>query len=458
VSDKSDYDLVDAFVQGQTDAAFREIVRRYVDLVYSVALRLVADVHLAQDVSQAVFVALARQAGAVQAKLRRGVPLSGWLHVTTRNLAAKAVRTETRRRAREQAAVIMDTFEAGNASWERLAPDLDDALAKLPETDRHALLLRFFEKRTAREIGLRLGLSEEAAQKRIARALERLRQQFAAAGLGVSVAGLVTLLGSEAVQAAPSALAGTITAAILQSGAATAAGLGAVSPLSKLGSALLMTKSQAMMLSGIAILAVVPLARQQLTLTRVQAELAAAHQGLPVQSVDASVGPGKQRTSESEELDRLRRAVLALRAGISNAQTAAVKPASSKRPLGEVRLIPGRSVPFEELAFAGIDTPQAALQSYLAAERDGEVEAALGLMLQPISSEDARMLESEDGRDQAKAELRHEVDDIRSVELLGERPISDRRTQLVCREIRADRVRTNIVSLGRCADGWKVTL
>src|SRR5262249_50509213 len=160
------------YVREGSEPAFAALVRKYIDLVYSAALRMVLDPHLAEDVTQATFLAFAKGAS----RLENCSGLSGWFHRTTRNLAAATVRKEVRRRARETEAVTMnqDSSEI-SASWEELAPHLDGALDQLNAADRDALLLRYFERKTAREIGERLGLSEDAAQKRLVRALEQLR-------------------------------------------------------------------------------------------------------------------------------------------------------------------------------------------------------------------------------------------------------------------------------------------
>jgi DNA-directed RNA polymerase specialized sigma24 family protein len=125
VNSRTDRELLREYVERDTQAAFAEIVGRYIDLVYSVAIRMVVDRHHAEDVAQAVFVALACQARQL---IERPV-LSGWLHRTTQNLAAKIVRTEVRRRAREQEAATMqlDTPES-EPDWEHIAPFLDDAI------------------------------------------------------------------------------------------------------------------------------------------------------------------------------------------------------------------------------------------------------------------------------------------------------------------------------------------
>ena len=177
MNSQSDQQLLQDYAGGRSEAAFAELVRRHVDLVYSAALRMVRDVHLAEDVTQGVFVALAQNAR----QLTDRPVLSGWLHRTAQNLAAKTVRTDVRRRAREQEAVAMNELFAAepDATWEHIAPHLDAALAELNETDRDALMLRYFERKSAHEMAQRLGVSDEAAQRRVSRAVERLREFFA---------------------------------------------------------------------------------------------------------------------------------------------------------------------------------------------------------------------------------------------------------------------------------------
>lgn len=215
--DTTDQQLLRDYAAHDSQAAFGELVRRHLDLVHSAAVRMVVDRHLAEDVAQAVFVALARQAGSLQDR----AVLAGWLHRVTQNLAAKAVRTEVRRRAREHEAATMHT-PAPEAVWEQIAPHLDDALGRLDEADRDALFLRYFERKSAREIGERLGLGEEAAQKRVSRALERLRGIFVERGLAVPTASLGGAILLQAVQAAPAGLATTVLTSV-----ATTAGVGA---------------------------------------------------------------------------------------------------------------------------------------------------------------------------------------------------------------------------------------
>jgi RNA polymerase sigma factor (sigma-70 family) len=214
---RTDSQLLRDFAEHRSEEAFAELVRRHLDFVHSAARRLVRDELLAQDVTQGVFAALAENA----ATLIPHPVLSGWLHRTARNLAAQTIRTDVRRQAREQEAAIMQNLLAvePETHWENVAPLLDEAMDELPEPDRHALLLRYFERKSAREMAETLGISEEAAQKRCRRALEKLRDYFVRQGVPVGTAGLVAGISVHAVEAAPVGLAATISAAGLLSGA-----------------------------------------------------------------------------------------------------------------------------------------------------------------------------------------------------------------------------------------------
>ena len=213
MNDLTDQQLLRQYSGQRSEAAFAELVRRRIDLVYSAALRMVRDAHLAEDITQGVFVALAQNAPQLTAR----PVLSGWLHRTAQNLATKAIRTDARRRAREQEAATMNELLSAEpeTAWEHLAPHLDAALGELHDTDRDALLLRYFENKNLREVGQQLGLTDDAAQKRVSRAVERLREFFAKRGVTVGASGLVVALTTNAVQAAPVNLAVTISAAAI---------------------------------------------------------------------------------------------------------------------------------------------------------------------------------------------------------------------------------------------------
>ncbi len=218
----TDSELLRNYAQSGAETAFAILVQRYVDFVYSAAVRLVRDPHLAEDVTQRVFVALARQSNGLAGRLI----LSGWLHRTTRNISAETVRATVRRRAREREAATMNTVLEGppDAAWDELAPQLDEALGQLAERDRDALLLRYFQQRSAKEMAALLGLSEEAAQKRVSRALGRLRDCLGRRGVPVAASTLAVLLSTHAVTAAPALLTPAVTAAVAQGIATTATG------------------------------------------------------------------------------------------------------------------------------------------------------------------------------------------------------------------------------------------
>ena len=215
---QTDSQLLQAYAESRADAAFAELVQRYVDFVYSAALRMVRDPHLAEDVTQGVFVALAKSAP----QLTERSVLSGWLHRTARNIATQTVRTIERRRAREQEAAAMNELlsSAPDASWEQIAPQLDAALDELSESDRDALLLRYFERKSAQQMAQILGISDEAAQKRVNRAVERLREYFSKRNVTIGAGGLAVLISANAVQSAPLGLAAAISAAAVLTGTA----------------------------------------------------------------------------------------------------------------------------------------------------------------------------------------------------------------------------------------------
>ena len=212
-----------------SEAAFRELVARYINFVYSTARRLVGeDAHLAEDVTQMVFINLAKKGRA----LSPGVMLGGWLHQHTYHVATKAVRGERRRQSREREAVEMNTLQDNSeANLRMVAPILDEAITQLDSQDRAAILLRFFEQRNFQSVGEALGSNEDAARMRVKRALEKLHVLLKHRGVTMSVAALGTVLTTGAVTAAPAGLALATSSVAL---ASAAAGTGTTLTLIKL--------------------------------------------------------------------------------------------------------------------------------------------------------------------------------------------------------------------------------
>src|SRR6185295_10551324 len=188
---------------------FAEIVRRHLDLVHSAALRQVRSPQLAEEVAQSTFIKLARQAQ----QLSPDTILTAWLYQVTRRTAIDVVRREARRQLREQIATEMNAMNATLADWTHIEPLLDEAMHALDENDRAAVLLRYFENKSLRQVGTTLGTSENAAQKRLSRAVERLREFLAKRGVSIAESGLVVVISANAVHAAPLGLVTTISAA-----------------------------------------------------------------------------------------------------------------------------------------------------------------------------------------------------------------------------------------------------
>ncbi|HUA67696.1 MAG TPA: sigma-70 family RNA polymerase sigma factor [Candidatus Saccharimonadales bacterium] len=219
-----DLTLLREYARRNSEEAFAALVSRHVNLVYSVALRQVRDVQLAEEITHAVFIILARKAGSLGNK----TILPGWLCRTARYASANALTIQRRRQKREREAFMQSQFDGGTGfqpvneteTWSQISPFLDDALEKLNGKDHDALVLRFFENRNFAEVGLALGASEDAAKMRVNRALKKLRKMFAKHGVSSTTVTIAGTISANSVQAAPVALAKSVTAFAL-SGANT---------------------------------------------------------------------------------------------------------------------------------------------------------------------------------------------------------------------------------------------
>ena len=204
-----DIALLRQYAERNAESAFATLVEKYVNLVYSTALRSVGNSHAAEEITQAVFIILARKARS----LSQGTILSGWLYQTARLTAANFLRAEIRRQHREQEAYMQSLLnELEPEVWPQIAPLLDAAMERLGEKDRNAVVLRYFENKNLREVGAALGASEDAAKMRVNRALEKLRKFFTKRGVTLSGTAIAGAVSANSVQAAPVDLVATVTA------------------------------------------------------------------------------------------------------------------------------------------------------------------------------------------------------------------------------------------------------
>jgi RNA polymerase sigma factor (sigma-70 family) len=209
VKNFSDIELLDAYASGRSEDAFRELVARHIDFIYSAAMRQLRNPHLAEEATQSAFIALAGKAR----QLRRETIIAGWLHRAVHFAALNLQRSEARRKHWEEEAVTMNVPSDTDHVFQEFAlPHVDGALAELSEADRDAVILRFLQQRSFRDVAQTLGTSEEAAKKRVSRALERLRELLVRRGIAISAAALAAGLSQMPVTAAPAALSSTLAA------------------------------------------------------------------------------------------------------------------------------------------------------------------------------------------------------------------------------------------------------
>jgi RNA polymerase sigma factor (sigma-70 family) len=219
-----DMDLVREYAQNGSEQSFATLVSRYVNLVYSVAVRQVHDIHLAEEVTQAVFIILARKAGSLNAK----TILSAWLCRTAQFAAADALKIQRRRRRREQELhmeSVLNQDESKSRDWTEIAPVLDTAMAQLGEKDHCAIVLRFFDGQDLKQVGAALGVSENTAKTRVSRATDKLRKFFLRRGVALSAAAIAVAISANSIHAAPMGLATSVTVAAMKGTAVTASTL-----------------------------------------------------------------------------------------------------------------------------------------------------------------------------------------------------------------------------------------
>jgi RNA polymerase sigma factor (sigma-70 family) len=207
----NDMELIQKYARENSGEAFAMLVSRHVSLVYSVAFRQVHDIHLAEEISQTVFIILARKAGSLGPK----TVVAGWLCKTARFTSSKALTIQNRRHRREQEAYMRSNLnEMESNVWKHIEPLLDMALASLGENDHNAIVLRYLEGQNFKNISTALGTTEAGAKMRVNRALEKLRKFFSQRGLTCSAALIAAAISANSIQAAPLGLAVSTTVAV----------------------------------------------------------------------------------------------------------------------------------------------------------------------------------------------------------------------------------------------------
>ncbi|MHB8521673.1 MAG: RNA polymerase sigma factor [Limisphaerales bacterium] len=280
----NDHELLRDFVANNSQAAFTQLVERHLALVYSAARRQLCDSHLAEDVAQQVFTLLARKA----ARLGPDTILSGWLYRTARNLTSEMLRRERRRLQRERTALEI-TNQPSDHTWQQIAPVLDDAMAVLSRADHDAIVLRYFENRSLADVGAVLGTTDDAAQKRISRALEKLRGFFSRRGKSVTTTALAGAIVAGAIQPAPAALAAGIAATSFALAGSAGVGAGIVQTLTLMNPKLVFA---AVVMAAVA----TPVVWQQNTANRLRQEN---------QQLQARVAQSDQLRDENARLTKL---------------------------------------------------------------------------------------------------------------------------------------------------------
>lgn len=456
--------LLAEYVQNRSEPAFRELVARYINLVYAAAVRLVeGDTHLAEDVTQTVFAEFARLAHRVP-----GGTMGGWLHRHTCFVAAKTMRGERRRRWRERQAMAMNALEDHTPdNLARVAPMLDEAINELAAPEGTAIVLRFFDQRDFRSVGEALGSSEDAAQKRVARGLEKLRISLLRRGVALSGAALASALAGQAMTAAPAALAASVSSAAL-AGAAAGGGL-TLAWLKIVAMTKLKLAVSAVVVAGVGTTLVLEhqaqnRLRDENASLRTQIEqLTQAVEDERSANAAARADANTALTQKQQlELLRLRGEVGSLR----NQQKDLAKLQEENRQLRVARNAPAAPRPQpktdstakdyyarESLVFAGYADAEAAFQSTVWALTTGDIKTALGSYAPELRARLEQMLQGKSESD-ILAQFKKEMDGVTGFRILKRETVSDDEAVLTVSSEGRDLTKT--VVLKRLDNEWRI--
>jgi len=464
MQNKSDAQLLREYAGQGSEPAFAEIVARHADLVYSAAWRQTGSPELAREIAQSVFTDLARKARALARSSKPGTSLAGWLYRGTRFATLTRLRGERRRQAHEKQ--FMEHFAPTSDTapdWERVAPVLDEAMAELGDADREAVLLRYFKNQDFHAVGLALGVSDVAAQKRVSRAVERLREFFAQRGVSVGASGLALVISANAVQTAPIGLALSLSATALIGGTLTTTATQAIA----------MTTTQKVLITTALAAAVgtgLYEAREALharnSATTSQQQLAALDQQL--QQLTRERDEATRRLAGTPDEDRLNRAtteLLKLRGEVARLRgereemLAAVAKTNSATAPGRgvdtnwvnAILVVGR----EQLVDAGNATPEAAWESRYWARAQGDYDAVIAATdPQKVDVAKAWMGDRETFRERSKTQFGL----FKGLQILARKEVANDRVELKYQFAFGDnptRHETKIVEMLKLEGAWK---
>lgn len=472
MTEQTDSQLLRAYAAHRCEAAFGELVRRHLDFVHSAALRMAGDPHLAQDVAQGVFIALAQNAG----QLSERSVLAGWLHRTAQNIAAQTIRSAARRRHREQEAAIMNDLlsehdTAALPAWSEIAKHLDTALGELSEADRDAILLRYFQKKSAADMAHVLGISDEAAQKRVSRAVERLREFLGARGVTAGAGGLAAVISANAVQGAPAGLALSISAAAIGHTAVSTAAIATAAAAKTIAMTTLQKTLVTITLAGVTGFGIYEarqaghLRGQVQTLEQQQAPLTEQVQQLQQEQTEATHRLTNLNTelarakTNTLELMRLRNEVGLLRkqtnllAKAHQAQEKSAASASAGDPAGNSAS--GQFILRENYEFAGYAAPESALKSLFWAATHAEPQTLLASMSPALRAQTEAEWAGK-SEEEIKAELQRDQsnDTVQGYLVTDTLVVSDK--EVVLSIYLVGRHRTNQMRIVRTGDEWKI--